>query len=272
MAPTTQPTWLTPIRAKHSLFRRDINDGSLVSLIITAIILAILVTGIFIYLFRRTWTKLIEPRLSRSTTSQPGRGNASYRLPNLRPHLKNAKSESILPTYRESMRVRSGSDAMWSAQLDHDASSTYSADEDSETSYLPRYSSRKSSSQMCYFSHHHRSLSISSNSAFKSLDMQPIYESAEPAGHNTNSGSTEKKAARPAGPRRSMSETQVVTRATPAPKALPLGSHPVNHLDINTDSKGSMHRCSGSFDAAGRDMLRRQRSVGRLVDTGGDLI
>jgi hypothetical protein len=254
MAPTSQPTWLTPIPVKRSLFRRDINDGSLVSLIITAIILSILVVGIIIYLFRKTWSKMVEPRLNRSSNTNSAK--VSYKLPSLRPSLSSTKSSPVLPTYRQSMRARSCSDALWSEKLDHEVdyfSATDGSSAHDETAYLPRYSSRKTSS-LSLSRRHCLSLSLTTSPAFQPLDMLPIYEGPESAsaspvlGHET----------RPLAPRRSLSETQIQRPLSVPAKSRPLGSHPVNN-DATT-----AHRSSGSFDAAGRDMLRRQRSAGRL--------
>ncbi|KPI38741.1 uncharacterized protein AB675_5729 [Cyphellophora attinorum] len=260
MAPTSQPTWLTPIPTKRSLFRRDINDGSLVSLIITAIILSILVVGIIIYLFRKTWSKMVEPRLSRSSNTNSAK--VSYKLPSLRPSLSSTKSSPVLPTYRQSMRARSCSDALWSEKLDHEVdyfSSTDGSSSHDETAYLPRYSSRKTSSasSLSLSRRHCLSLSLTTSPAFQPLDMLPIYEGTESAAASPVLGHE----ARPLAPRRSLSETQIQRPMSVPAKSRPLGSHPVNNDDKNATS---IHRCSGSFDAAGRDMLRRQRSAGRL--------
>lgn len=258
MAPINQPSYDPPTRARHSLFRRDLHDGSVVSLIITAIILTILVTGISIWLWRRTYSKVVGPCLDRHRSSK-------YRLPDLRPGLSRKRTEPILPSYRQSMRERSNSDALWSAAVyDQDVGSDDGSD---DYTPLPRYSSRKSFRYL--------SMSLTSGPAFKPLDMDPIQEGCEPQQpqYQRPMSSDYKKEpvvvvqevqeGRPGMPRRSMSETSLRTRQTFENQMTPSKHSPLRSHPVNTEALRTHGRSSGSWDGAQRK-LQRQRSSSRI--------
>ena len=278
MAPINEPTWsLLFSLQKHSLFRRDITDGTLLTLIIATTILFILVVGIICYLFRRTWAKVIEPFLNRHRSSRATA--TTYKLPSIRPHFASTKSEAILPTYRQSMHGRSESDALWSAHLDQQQHEMlHSSSEEDCDDYLPRYSSRKFSP-----SHHRNFLSVSLT-GFRPLEMHTIQESVEQPSTSSTTGSASRKPARP-GMRRAMSETQVprtdsyfdnVSTSNRSLMPPPLRSHPVGspNMDFSapsTPQMSSSHRCSGSVDNTvagqarrGNGGLTRQRSMGKV--------
>lgn len=227
-----QPSINPPVRlSTHSRFRRDISDhsGNVVTLVITTVILSILLTGVSIYLFKRVWQRIIQPRLEHHRS---GSITLSEKLPNLEPYLftSSKKLDPILPTHRPGLpRSRSYSDALWSAQINHHQDNSSSSDEDQDTP-LPRYTSRKSL----------RYLSVSmSQSApiFKPLGMNPVQPSDV------------KRQLSP--PRINFAHPSTPTRSSP------LSSHPTN----NTDSS---HRCSGSFDASrSRPKLERRWTSGK---------
>ena len=227
MAPIFQSAPESASRPKHSLFRRDMNNGSVVSVIIAVVILSILVSGISIFLFRQLWAKMRRSQLGRHPSP-----NTSNRISDLEPCFGASKQTRSLPTYRQSTRVRSNSDDLWSAQLDHKTS------EDDGTDFRP-FARRQAGKPNRFWS-----ISFISSSSFRPSELHSLEE------HGPKQSSLEERPREEQGVR---SRATFEPQSTPT-KTLPLRSHPVN--------LATLHRCSSSFDAS-QNRAGRRKSLGR---------
>jgi hypothetical protein len=269
MAPAAQrlPAVALPIR--HSLFRRDINDGTIVSLIIAVVILSILTVGASIYLCRQLWAKHIQPRRHKHD-SKPMTETSSVRDSYLSTSTVEKEAEKN-QVYKKAGRARSYSDDLWSTQLDKETSE---GDDDDARNDLLKRSSRQSrhARQSRYSkrkSFHFLSMSLTSGSLGLSRSQHsltpPLPDETEPPLSELPSESEEQQVGAIGmaftTPEKAEAVPEVVRSRTPfehettPTKSTPLHSHPV---DVAT-----LHRCTSSFDA-GRKGAERRKSVGRF--------